>query len=304
MLTWLTFPLYVALFSLLIYYIGYRLRAGETEWNELHLVDILPHGESAEWRGRTYASIYSPINARYKVAGEQPQATLRGEFMSSWSGVQEGSRAEVLQRDKGFEGEIVVPVWTSQLLVSDWMQSGDYPFTATIAPKTAAQGAKWEITVENHLDRELKEIRLVLRHRVYDLGPLPPNKTSTFSVDQRAGLALGDFAQQNGSQFVVAAQNRQHAFGDNASRWLELNPAHLTAVSFLSKVMAVGPNQRGFVCPAGMDLTPAVERGDAVLLAWDPGRSPGDSSMNRFKTVRGRRDTLLRMAVPVGQSNP
>src|SRR5438067_1423995 len=99
MLTWITFPLYVALFSLLIYYIGYRLRAGETEWNELHLVDILPHGESAEWRGRTYASIYSPINARYKVAGEQPQATLRGEFMSSWGGGQESSRADVLQRD-------------------------------------------------------------------------------------------------------------------------------------------------------------------------------------------------------------
>src|SRR6266436_2079251 len=86
MLTWLTFPVYVALFSLLIYYIGYKLRAGETEWNELHLVDILPHGETAEWRGRTYASVYSPVNAQYKVAGDQPQATLRGEFMSAWSG--------------------------------------------------------------------------------------------------------------------------------------------------------------------------------------------------------------------------
>src|SRR5437773_12517418 len=98
MLTWVTFPAYVALFSLLIYYIGYKLRAGETEWSELHLVDILPRGEQAEWRGRTYASVYSPVNARYKVVGEQRQATLRGEFMSSWSGSQEGSRAEVLQR--------------------------------------------------------------------------------------------------------------------------------------------------------------------------------------------------------------
>ena len=31
MLTWLTFPAYVALFSLLIYLIGYKLRAGESE---------------------------------------------------------------------------------------------------------------------------------------------------------------------------------------------------------------------------------------------------------------------------------
>src|SRR2546427_8444967 len=44
MLTWVTFPVYVALFSLLIYYICYKLRAAETEWNELHVVEILPHG--------------------------------------------------------------------------------------------------------------------------------------------------------------------------------------------------------------------------------------------------------------------
>src|SRR5207237_2462518 len=118
--------------SLLIYYMCVRLRAGETEWNELHLVDILPHGESAEWRGRTYASVYSPVNARYKLAGEQPQATLRGEFMSAWSGGQEGSRAEVLQHDKGFEAEIFVPVWTSKVFVSDWLQSAAYRFTRTL----------------------------------------------------------------------------------------------------------------------------------------------------------------------------
>ena len=262
MLTWVTFPIYVALFSLLIYYIGYKLRAGETEWNEIHLVDILPHGETAEWRGRTYASVYSPVTARYKVVGEQSQGTLRGEFMSAWSGGQEGSRAEVLQRDKGFEAEITVPVWTSQLFVSDWTQSGDYPLTASVTD----QGTNWHVTVENRLDRELKELRLVVRERIYPLGNLPANKTSNFSVEQ-TGMLLSEFVVQNGNQFTTAAQNRQHAFGDNASRWLELSSAHLAAVSFASKLMNVGPNQRGFVCPAGLDLTPVLEGGDAILLA-------------------------------------
>jgi len=45
------FPCYVALFSLLIYFIGYKLRAGESEYNELHLVDVLRHGDRAELRG-------------------------------------------------------------------------------------------------------------------------------------------------------------------------------------------------------------------------------------------------------------
>ena len=299
MLTWFTFPIYVALFSLLIYYIGYKLRAGETEWNELHLVDILPHGETAEWRGRTYASVYSPVNARYKVAGEQPQATLRGEFMSAWSGGQEGSRAEVLQHDKGFEAEIFVPVWTSQLFVSDWLQSGAYPFTATVTP----QERNWQVTVENHLDRELKDLRLVVRDRIYTLGNLPPKKVSSLVVEQ-TGALLSEVVQQNSGQFMTAAQSRQHAFGDNASRLLELNPANLAVVSFISRTLNAGPNPRGFVCPSGLELGAVLDHGDAVLLAWDPGHAPGNSSMNRFKTVRSRRDTLLRLAVPIGRSKP
>ena len=306
MLTWLTFPLYVALFSLLIYYIGYKLRAGETEWNELHLVDILPHGETAEWRGRTYASVYSPVKARYKVIGEQPQATLRGEFMGAYSGGQEASRAEVLQRDKGFDADIFVPVWTSQLFVSDWMQPGDYPFTAMVRLKGSPQGAKWEVTIENRLDHELKDARVIVRGRVYGLGNLPASKTSTFSVDQQSGTPLRDFAQQNGNQFVMAVQNRQHAFGDNASRWIDLDAAHVSAVSFASQLMNVNAapyqQQRGFVSPLGMDLTPVVERGDAVLLAWDAGHAPANGSMNRFKTIRSHRNTLLRLAVPVDQN--
>src|SRR5262249_12585235 len=67
MLTWITFPCYVVMFSLLIYFIGYKLRAGESEWNELHIVDVLPNGEKAELRGRTYASIYSPVNQKYTL---------------------------------------------------------------------------------------------------------------------------------------------------------------------------------------------------------------------------------------------
>ena len=86
MLTWITFPCYVVLFSLLIYFIGYKLRAGETEWNEFHLVDVLRKGDGAELRGRTYASVYSPVNATYKVESQQEFSAFRGEFQSSWNG--------------------------------------------------------------------------------------------------------------------------------------------------------------------------------------------------------------------------
>ena len=86
MLTWITFPCYVVFFSGLIYFIGYKLRAGDSEYNEIHLVDVLRNGERAELRGRTYASIYSPANAKYPMASELKYATLRGEFMAMGGG--------------------------------------------------------------------------------------------------------------------------------------------------------------------------------------------------------------------------
>src|SRR6202000_685137 len=83
MLTWITFPCYVVMFSLLIYFIGYRLRAGETEWNELHVVDVLANGDGAELRGHSYASVYSPVNNSYRVSTQQRFSAFRGEFQSS-----------------------------------------------------------------------------------------------------------------------------------------------------------------------------------------------------------------------------
>src|SRR2546421_12233827 len=111
MLTWLTFPAYVACFSVLIYLIGYKLRAGETEWNELHLVDIMPIGEQADWRGRTYASVYSPGNAKYKLASDQPFAALRGEFLGNYGGGGgEGKTGRAQRKDKRvLEGSFVAP---------------------------------------------------------------------------------------------------------------------------------------------------------------------------------------------------
>jgi hypothetical protein len=297
MLTWLTFPIYVVFFSLLIYYIGYKLRAGETEWNELHVVDILPQGDSAQWRGRTYASVYSPVNARYKLAGEQTHATLRGEFMGLARGGQEGSRSEVLQRDKGFDAEIEVPVWTSQLYVSDWGESGNAPLVASIV----TQGANRQLNLRNDLGLELKEVRLVLHDRIYEIGDVPAGRSMTVPLEQSTNAALRDFVVQNGSQFQMAVQQRQYAFGDNAQRWVELNSRTVTAICFPSQVMPVGPQQRGLVYPAGMDLWPLVERGDAVLLAWAPGHSPSTTPLNRFKTIRSQRNTMFRLAIPAGR---
>jgi len=297
MLTWITFPAYVLLFSLLIYYIGYKLRAGETEWNEVNIVDLLPHDDRAEWRGRTYASVYSPVNATYKLVGEQPVATLRPEFMGASAGSQEGSSAEVWQRDRGFDAEIQVPVWTSQLYGSDWAQSGRNP----VATRLWKDGGHWRLAIENRLPEPLQQVRVALQDRLYDVGGLPSGASTNVVLDPNRGVPLRDFVMRQGAGFQAAAQQRQYAFGSDHARWIELNASNLTALSFISQVMATGPGQRGFLYPAGMDLTPAMERGEAVLLAWVPNHSPAAQPMNRFKTVRTQRNTLFRLVIPVTQ---
>src|ERR1035441_5557228 len=211
MLTWITFPCYVVLFSLLIYFIGYKLRAGESEWNELHVVDVLPKAEQVELRGRTYASVYSPSNQRYLLEGRQEFATLRSEFAGTWSGAQPGEKATFLQAGDGsFKAEIFVPVWTSQLFVSDWWQPVPVPLSLTVVP----QGAQWQVTVENHTERALTSAHIVIENYIMELaGEVPARKARTFTVSRENGTPLADFVARYGAPFQGAVQGRQQTFG-------------------------------------------------------------------------------------------
>lgn len=296
MLTWITFPAYVALFSLLIYFIGYKLRAGESEWNELHLVDVLFKGESAELRGRTFASIYSPVNAQYQLTSQQPHATLRGESQGMWGGGQESSKARVLQREKGFDAEIFVPVWTSQLYVSDWMQPAELPIKTTVK----VNGVNLVVQLQNQLDRKVEPLRLVVQGRLYDLGGLAANASTNVTLSLGAGRPLSEFVQSHSSSFVNAIQGRQRSLGDEASGRLEDMPNGSMAASFIAHRGVSMHNQynQGLVSPPGLDLSPLVERGDAVILAWTADYSPA-ASIVKFNPRRSSKNTLFRIAVPI-----
>jgi hypothetical protein len=52
---------------------------------------------------------------------------------------------------------------------------------------------------------------------------------------------------------------------------------------------------------AGWDLTPLVERGDAVLTAWLPDYAPM-ATLRQFRAVRTHQSTCYRLMLPVGPS--
>jgi hypothetical protein len=292
MLTWVTFPAYVAIFSGLIYLIGFYLRAGETEWNELHVVDMIPVGEQADLRGRTYASIYSPANAKYELQSGQPFATLRGE--QGAYGAQETTRAVIEQKANSFRAQISVPVWVNQMYVSDWWRQSPAPLNATVTER----GNQWEVKVENRADRKVAEAKVVIEGRIFDLGEVPAKQTKTFSVDRGSGSWVRDFVNGQANSFQSAAQNRNTPFGREQAGRIDDGAQATMAASFMSLMGAWQNQYAAFRVTPGLDLVPLAERGDAILLAWAPDYSPVPP-LNRFNPRRTHRNTLLRIAVPM-----
>ena len=295
MLTWITFPCYVVLFSLLIYFIGYKLRAGESEYNELHVVDVFRNADRAELHGRTYASLYSPSNQRYPMEGRQRFATFRGEFLGSGAG-QGTERAAVLQNGDNYKAEVFVPVWTSQLYVSDWWQSAALPLSVTLASRRDG----WQVTAKNETDRPLTALQLVVGDRIVPLGELTAGQSKVFTVTHGQGVELQHYVSRNGSGFHQAAQQRQYAFGASTGGRLNDLPNAGMAASFLSQ-LGRGQSYQGFVVPPGLDVSRVVEQGNALLLAWAADYAPVNP-MGQFKPKRSFRHTLWRVPISVNKS--
>jgi len=293
MLTWITFPCYVVLFSLVIYLIGYKLRAGESEWNELHMVDVLINGDHAELRGRTYSSVYSPSNQRYDLAGQQKYATLRGEFVG-WGGGSSGEKTTVVHIGDSFKAEIFVPVWTSELLISDWWHAAPMPLSVSVRP----QGSEWQVRVDNRTDRKLTALELAVAGRIMSLGEVPAMEARTFTASRDQGMPLRNFVRDHGQTFQQAVSSRQQALGASERGQISDLPNASVAASFLSQIGQDQNYGNNFIGPPGLDLSPMVQQGGAVVLAWADDYSPV-KSMYLFSPRRSHRYTLWRVPVVI-----
>jgi hypothetical protein len=297
MLTWVTFPLYVAAFSGLIYWIGFHLRAGELEWNELNVVDVLPDlapgVPGAVLRGETYVSIYSPVNADYELGSDQLFATLRGEYGGNYGGGSENTGAAIVQTGNWFDAQAHVPVWTSQLYVSDWLQRAE---PVPLAMSVVRQGAGWSVTIENKTDDDLPQVCLVLGQRIYTLdtlAALPPRQRRTFLLNSGEGALLDSFVNQHLPSFQRAVLSRRSNFGNNAVAIGDVAEGAIAA-SFLGRIST----EHSFEVFRSLDLSRYAGADHAILLAWEPGHSPA-APLNRFTAKRTHRDTLLRLVATV-----
>jgi hypothetical protein len=296
MLTWITFPCYVIFFSGLIYFIGYKLRSGDSEYNELHVVDVLANGERAELRGRTYASIYSPSNAKYPMFSALKYATLRGEYLGSRSG-ETTEKATVLHTGDNFKAEVLVPVWTSQLYLSDWWQPGELPLTATL--QSGAGG--WELAVRNYSGKSISMARLVMGQSVYELGEIPASGSKNVALSGIPASPLDGFVNDSIHHYANVAQQRQRAFGQRASGQIDDLPTASMVASLLGESSAPH-NGMQIVAAPGLDIARAITPERAILLAWSPDTGPVPP-LNQFKPKRTAVNTLWRLPVVIPTQN-
>jgi hypothetical protein len=297
MLTWITFPCYVMFFSGLIYFIGYKLRSGDSEYNELHVVDVLANGERAELRGRTYASIYSPSNAKYPMFSALKYATLaRGiSGLAQRRNHRESHRAA--HRETTSKPRSWCPVWTSQLYLSDWWQPGELPLTATL--KSGAGG--WELAVRNYSGKTISMARLVMGQSVYELGEIPASGSKNVALSGIPARPLDGFVNDSIHHYANVAQQRQRAFGQRASGQIDDLPTASMVASLLGET-STPHNGMQIVAAPGLDIARALAPERAILLAWSPDTGPVPP-LNQFKPKRTAVNTLWRLPVVIPTQN-
>lgn len=294
MLTWVTFPCYVVLFSGLIYFIGWKLRAGKAEWNELHLVDLIPQALEGRGalRGRTYTSLYSPANNSYPVGLELPTGIVRPESRGLFeAGTVTPKRTIVLQKPKGITTELGVDVWTSQLNIFDWHDYATIPLTGQLNASSNS------IHLDNLSDHRIDRIWVVRAGQIHELGGLPPHRGADFDLSTTNQLALKTFVTARRPRLAEVINLRGQAFGANDRTHIDEWPETSIVASFAGMLSPEESEGRGYISPPGLDLTPLVRRGDTVVFAWMP-----DTSLihpiPHFETPRFQKNTLLRWVIP------
>ncbi|MDA0752407.1 MAG: hypothetical protein O2964_17015, partial [Verrucomicrobia bacterium] len=300
MWTWVTFPAYVALFSGLIYYIGFKLRAGDSEWNELHVVDVIPFGQESMARGRTYGALYSPVTAQYELRSQRNLGSLRMEATGLWRGSQGGNRqSEMLKMSDGFAAGVSVPVWTSRLFISDWYDT--LQNNVLEAQVSSSNGEPAMLTVRNMVPYAFDRLRLMIGDKVYDLDGLPqgPSASQTFDLTQTKSVYLRDFLRNHSSNFRPALDSRLRALGHT----YRLNkPFEASSViSMMGSIYKLAGNGQNFIYQSNLDLTRHLESDKAVLLAWSES-DLGMQALNTFDPKRTAKNTLIRVVIPLKAS--
>ena len=297
MLTWLTFPIYVIFFSFLIYYIGYRLRAGQLEINELHIVDVLP-GDQVALRGRSYASIYSPSNKDYLMGGSLALGAFRNESSSFSNGA--GNQPLIIGLSPGkLEAKARIPIWTSRLFSSEWVSGSEVNIQASV---TKQNNDTYQLEILNGLRKPIVGAAFVALQRiVYDESiNITPGERGLLEL-KRSDSKVRDVISGFSSNIRNSIQSRNRAFGNAELSRMDLGLMNIVTGSFPGMLELEGIKQfkkdvNQFDSSGGMDISEYLERDGSVLFVFVEDQSP-ISSTGLFESKLRKSHSLYRIPI-------
>ena len=297
MLTWLTFPIYVIFFSFLIYYIGYRLRAGQLEINELHIVDVLP-GDQVALRGRSYTSIYSPSNKDYLMGGSLALGAFRNESSSFSNGA--GNQPLLIGLSPGkLEAKARVPIWTSRLFSSEWVSGSEVNIQASV---TKQNNDTYQLEILNGLRKPIVGAAFVALQRiVYDESiNITPGERGLLEL-KRSDSKVRDVISGFSSNIRTSIQSRNRAFGNAELSRMDLGLMNIVTGSFPGMLELEGIKQfkkdvNQFDSSGGMDISEYLERDGSVLFVFVEDQSP-ISSTGLFESKLRKSHSLYRIPI-------
>jgi hypothetical protein len=150
------------------------------------------------------------------------------------------------------------------------------------------------------MDQSATNMQMAVEGSLYSLGSLASKETKTFKLTKGQGTPIESFVQQYGGGFQNVVNSRRQAFGSADSGRIDNVQDSTIAVSFLSKLPIGGQGMYGnnFLSAPGLDVSSALEHGNAVLFAWTGDFSPVPP-LYQFTPRRSHKDTMWRIAVPL-----
>ena len=228
-LTWVTFPLIVAVVSLAAYVAAYAFKGKELRVNKIDVLDIDQTADSPRARGSTFMNMFSPQNRDYGVTvlpqpidrapakgGPPPDPSERPtagtEVLVSWLGVPEAGFGGMSGSRVGFMGGgyavnppgaserldgVRIPIWSTKCLTARWTG----PSPAAVESDLLPVGTdRLTGTVTNRLDVPLEDAILAFNRHMYTLGTLAPG--ATLRVELSPDRQLPNQLKEDGASFL------------------------------------------------------------------------------------------------------
>ena len=277
-------------FSRLIYFIGYKLRAGESEWNELHVVDVLRNGERAELRGRTFVSIYSPANTNTCWRASEVRHVARRVLASGGGQTSEGERSCT-------RATTSAPRSSCRCGPASFMSATGGIRGRCRLRSRSNRRRRLALSVQNLTDHPVTAAQLAVGEALFAVGELTAGQTKTMKLAKASGVALPEFVRASAQSYFSQAQQRQNAFGSRSGGQINDLPNASMVASFLGQ-QGTQPNAQNFIAPPGLDLSAVIAHGNAVLLASAQNSAPVPP-VNQVKSKRAAADTLWRVPVEI-----